>query len=201
MKPSIRASMSARHPPRPRILRRHGGLAQRVGGHDARASPPDRGCTAGSATGRRCSTPASPASRRASASPPTRRNSGGRSRLRCATSPLSDGPHAGNARARREGPRSPGHGRSSAFAARPPRPPGDPPIDVGPALKSIADTAKPLYASLDEQQKRMFAFLSHEMMKIGRGRHGGEMGPRMVTKTMGPPHQHDAEDREPDDEE
>jgi len=54
--------------------------------------------------------------------------------------------------------------------------------NAGAGLKTIADAAKPLYASLDDQQKRMFGFLSHEMMMMGRERHdmgpmGGDMGP------------------------
>lgn len=47
---------------------------------------------------------------------------------------------------------------------------------TGAALQKVADAAKPLYASLDDEQKRMFGFLSHEMMALGHGRHG--MGPR-----------------------
>ena len=62
--------------------------------------------------------------------------------------------------------------------------------DLGGALKKIADAGKPLYASLDDQQKRMFGFLSHEMMKMGRG-HGG-MG------MMGPPPHHPGGDDEDD---
>jgi hypothetical protein len=47
--------------------------------------------------------------------------------------------------------------------------------DAGAALKKIAGAGQPLYASLDDQQKRIFGFLSREMMKMGRGSH--EMGP------------------------
>ncbi len=43
------------------------------------------------------------------------------------------------------------------------------------ALKKIADTAKPLYASLDETQKRIFGMLGREEMMLGHG-HGGMMG-------------------------
>ena len=68
--------------------------------------------------------------------------------------------------------------------------------DVGAALRKIADAGKPLYASLDDQQKRMFGFLSHEMMRMGRGPHGG-MGPMMGP----PPHHHDAEDNDDSDDE
>ena len=51
-------------------------------------------------------------------------------------------------------------------------------VSVGQALKGVADTAKPLYASLDDEQKRMFGVLSHEMMMMGRGHRGGDMGGR-----------------------
>jgi hypothetical protein len=64
---------------------------------------------------------------------------------------------------------------------------------AGAALKGIADAAKPLYASLDDQQKRRFGFLSHEMMMMGR--RGGHMG-----SMMGPDHHHDdAEDDDSDE--
>ena len=43
------------------------------------------------------------------------------------------------------------------------------------AIKKIADTAKPLYASLDESQKRIFVMLGHEMMMLGH-RHGEMRG-------------------------
>ena len=55
--------------------------------------------------------------------------------------------------------------------------------EVGAALKKVADTGKPLYASLDDQQKRIFGFLAREMMRMDH--HGG----------VGPPsgaHQHPA---------
>jgi hypothetical protein len=78
-------------------------------------------------------------------------------------------------------------------------------VDVGQALKGVADTAKPLYASLDDEQKRMFGVLSHEMMMMGRGHRGGDMGPphRHEDSDMGPPphHGHDEEDMESDDDE
>ena len=52
--------------------------------------------------------------------------------------------------------------------------------EAGAALKKLADAAKPLYDSLDEQQKRVFGFLSREMMRMGhpgmeegRGAEGG----------------------------
>jgi hypothetical protein len=47
---------------------------------------------------------------------------------------------------------------------------------AGAALQKVADAAKPLYASLDDSQKRIFGFLSHEMMTMGHG--PGGMGPR-----------------------
>ena len=46
--------------------------------------------------------------------------------------------------------------------------------EVGAALKKVADTGKPLYASLDDQQKRLFGFLAREMMRMD---HQGGMGP------------------------
>jgi zinc resistance-associated protein len=53
--------------------------------------------------------------------------------------------------------------------------------DIGAALRKIAEAGKPLYASLDDEQKRMFGFLSHEMMMMGRGHRGmGMMGPGMM---------------------
>jgi LTXXQ motif family protein len=47
---------------------------------------------------------------------------------------------------------------------------------AGAALQKVADAAKPLYASLDDSQKRIFGFLSHEMMTMGHG--PGGMGPQ-----------------------
>jgi hypothetical protein len=64
--------------------------------------------------------------------------------------------------------------------------------DLGSALKKVADAGKPLYASLDEQQKRMFGFLSREMMMAGHG-HGG-MG-----AIMGPSRHHEADDNDESD--
>ena len=46
---------------------------------------------------------------------------------------------------------------------------------AGAALQKVADAAKPLYASLDDEQKRMFGFLAREMMVMGHG--PGGMGP------------------------
>jgi hypothetical protein len=53
--------------------------------------------------------------------------------------------------------------------------------EAGAALNKVADAAKPLYDSLDGQQKRVFGFLSHEMMRMphqemGMGK-GMEMRP------------------------
>jgi hypothetical protein len=62
--------------------------------------------------------------------------------------------------------------------------------DVGAELKKITDAGKPLYASLDDQQKRMFGFLSREMMKMGRDGH--EWGP--------PGHHHDRPEDDSNDE-
>ncbi len=70
--------------------------------------------------------------------------------------------------------------------------------EVGAALRKIADAGKPLYASLDEQQKRMFGYLSHEMIRMGRGHHGGGMG-MMMGPHAHPPHDGGDED-ESDDE-
>jgi hypothetical protein len=47
--------------------------------------------------------------------------------------------------------------------------------ETGAALKKVADAAKPLYDNLDEQQKRVFGFLSREMMRMRH--HGTGMGP------------------------
>ena len=57
--------------------------------------------------------------------------------------------------------------------------------EVGAALKKVANSGKPLYASLDDQQKRVFGFLAREMMRMD---HSGEMGP------PGGPHQHPGHD-------
>ena len=56
--------------------------------------------------------------------------------------------------------------------------------EVGVALKKVTDSGKPLYASLDDQQKRVFGFLAREMMRMD---HSGGMGP-------GGPHQHPGHD-------
>ena len=64
---------------------------------------------------------------------------------------------------------------------------------AGAALKGIVNAAKPLYASLDDQQKERFGFLAHAMMMMGHGRH--EMGPM-----MGWEHRHDWSDEDEGDE-
>jgi zinc resistance-associated protein len=51
---------------------------------------------------------------------------------------------------------------------------------AAPAIKKLADTAKPLYASLDDTQKRVFAMLGREVMMVGHGpgmMGGGPYGP------------------------
>jgi LTXXQ motif family protein len=63
---------------------------------------------------------------------------------------------------------------------------------AGAALQKVADAAKPLYASLDDTQKRMFGFLAHEMMAMGHG--PGGMGP------WGHHHPRFEDEGEPDDE-
>ena len=55
------------------------------------------------------------------------------------------------------------------------------------AIKNIAEAAKPLYASLDDNQKRLFGMLGHEMMMLGHG-HGGMMGWGHGHPGWGPPH-------------
>ena len=45
----------------------------------------------------------------------------------------------------------------------------------GAAMTKVAEAAKPLYASLDDSQKRLFALLGREMFMMGHGRHGMEM--------------------------
>jgi zinc resistance-associated protein len=65
------------------------------------------------------------------------------------------------------------------------------------ALKKVADAAKPLYDSLDERQKRVFGFLSREMMRMRHREMGMGMG-------MGPGGHHrwrGEEEGEPDQEE
>lgn len=60
--------------------------------------------------------------------------------------------------------------------------------EAGAAIKKVADTAKPLYASLDDTQKRLFGMLGREMMMVGH-RHGGMMGGHHHHRWGGPPHE------------
>jgi zinc resistance-associated protein len=46
----------------------------------------------------------------------------------------------------------------------------------GAAMLSLAEAAKPLYASLDDTQKRLFGLLGGEMLLMGHGQHHGGMG-------------------------
>jgi hypothetical protein len=59
----------------------------------------------------------------------------------------------------------------------------------GAAVLKVADAAKPLYASLDDPQKRMFALLGAELLMMGDGRRGmgmmGGMGMGMMGDGMG----------------
>ena len=45
----------------------------------------------------------------------------------------------------------------------------------GAAITKVADAAKPLYASLDDSQKRLFALLGREMFMMGHGHRGMDM--------------------------
>jgi LTXXQ motif family protein len=77
--------------------------------------------------------------------------------------------------------------------------------NAGAALKKIADAAKPLYASLDDQQKGMFRFLSHELMMIDHERGMGPMERGMGPMehgmgTMGRGHEGSNEDEDEGDE-
>jgi LTXXQ motif family protein len=67
--------------------------------------------------------------------------------------------------------------------------------EAGAALKKVADTAKPLYASLDDTQKRVFVMLGRDMFEHGHG----EMGWGHGHGGWGPPH-HGGEEG-PEDEE
>ena len=59
----------------------------------------------------------------------------------------------------------------------------------GAAVLKVADAAKPLYASLDDPQKRMFALLGDELLMMGHARRGmgmmGGMGMGMMGDGMG----------------
>jgi LTXXQ motif family protein len=88
--------------------------------------------------------------------------------------------------------------------------------ETGAALKKVADAAKPLYASLDDMQKRVFVMLGREMMMAGHGPGMmGSGGPGMMgwgpwgSGTMGwghhpgwgPPHRWGPDGWGPDEEE
>ncbi len=45
----------------------------------------------------------------------------------------------------------------------------------GAAITKVAEAAKPLYASLDDSQKRLFIVLGREMLMMGHGHRGMEM--------------------------
>jgi len=50
-------------------------------------------------------------------------------------------------------------------------------LDRGTAIKKVADAAKPLYASLDDSQKRLLGLLGRELLMMGHGHRGmGMMG-------------------------
>lgn len=56
---------------------------------------------------------------------------------------------------------------------------------LGAAIEKVAGAAKPLYASLDDSQKRRFAFLGRAMFMMGRGHRGMEMMGMMGAGAMG----------------
>ncbi len=45
----------------------------------------------------------------------------------------------------------------------------------GAAIEKVADAGKPLYASLDDSQKRRFVMLGHALFMMGHGHPGAEM--------------------------
>lgn len=58
----------------------------------------------------------------------------------------------------------------------------------GAAIKKVADAAKPLYASLDDAQKRQFALLGRALFMMGHGHQGMDMmrgGMGMMRGMMG----------------
>jgi len=58
----------------------------------------------------------------------------------------------------------------------------------GAAIKKVADAAEPLYASLDDAQKRRFALLGRALFMMGHGHRGMEMmhgGMEMMRGGMG----------------
>jgi hypothetical protein len=75
--------------------------------------------------------------------------------------------------------------------------------EAGAALKKVADAAKPLYESLNEEQKHVFGFLSREMMRMRHHEMAME-GENAMGMGMGPGDHHrwhDEEEGEPDEEE
>ena len=74
--------------------------------------------------------------------------------------------------------------RAGQVAGRPPGGDGRPHAAGAAALKKVADSAKPLFASLDEAQKRKFGLLGRAMLMPGRG-HGGMMMPMHGPGGMG----------------
>jgi hypothetical protein len=68
--------------------------------------------------------------------------------------------------------------------------------EAGAALNKVAEAAKPLYDSLDERQKRVFGFLSREMMSMPHH----EMGMGMEMRPDGHRDWHPAEEGGRDDE-
>ena len=56
---------------------------------------------------------------------------------------------------------------------------------LGAAIEKVADDGKPLYASLDDAQKRRFALIGRAMFMMGRGHHGMEMMGMMGGGAMG----------------
>ena len=72
--------------------------------------------------------------------------------------------------------------------------------EAGAALKKVADAAKPLYDSLDGEQKRVFGFLSREMMRMGHHGMAMEMGNAMGMRTGDRSRGHDDMEGEQDEE-
>ena len=78
----------------------------------------------------------------------------------------------------------------------------------GGAIEKVAAAAKPLYASLDDQQKRRFELLGRKLFMMGRGHHGHGMMHEGMMGGMGmmgrPPerldwmehHHHDTDDHD-----
>jgi hypothetical protein len=58
--------------------------------------------------------------------------------------------------------------------------------DRGAAIKKVADAARPLYASLDDSQKRRFVLLGRELFMMGHGHPGMDMMHGMGMMGRGP---------------